>query len=176
MCVYVHACMCVHVCMHVCVHACVCVHSLSVSCVFNHTSASKTTYIWSEWWWRGHWHRYNYVYGSILYYHNDCEYVCVSFHACVCACMCVCVYVCVHIHVCIYVCVCVYSLSVFVSAPKCRDIVPGSTDRPTDPPTDRPWMKLKVHKCACVYVKRHHIRHAQHPQLIHTLPGVRAGH
>ena len=30
-------------------------------------------------------------------------------------------------------------------------------------------MKLKVHKCACVYVKRHHIRHAQHPQLIHTL-------
>ena len=49
-------------------------------------------------------------------------------------------------------------------------------DRPIDRPTDRPWMKLKVHKCACVYVKRHHIRHAQHPQLIHTLPGVRAGH
>ena len=41
-----------------------------------------------------------------------------------------------------------------------------------DRPTDRPWMKLKVHKCACVYVKRHHIRHAQHSQLIHTLPGV----
>ena len=43
-------------------------------------------------------------------------------------------------------------------------------------PTDRPWMKLKVHRCACVYVKRHHISHAQHPQLIHTLPGARAGH
>ena len=41
-----------------------------------------------------------------------------------------------------------------------------------DRPTDQPWMKLKVHKCACVYVKRHHIRHAQHPQLIHTLPGL----
>ena len=40
--------------------------------------------------------------------------------------------------------------SLFVSAPKCRDVVLGSTDRP--------WMKLKVHKCACVYVKHHHMQ------------------
>ena len=49
----------------------------------------------------------------------------------------------------------------FVSVPKCRDVVPGSTDRPTVDETES----------TCIYVKRH-TRHAQHPQLTHTLPGA----